>query len=464
MKILNSLRARLFLLLILFSVVPVTVLALWTLDEVEDTFTASTYRSLQGVTRAKAQGIEQFVSDRRAETEQIANLIAPQLQNLVESGPNLPDEEDLPDLEDGSPRVGGDEAPAADASDPSDASANGGMGEILIRRSQEAEPRWVRAAARALENRLNLILWDQERFQELLVIDLEGRVISSTYPGHNGRSAAELDYFVRGQGGTYVQPVFRSPITDELTILVSTPIQSTDRRTLGVLAARLNLTRFFRLVNDYTGLGATGEVLLGRIEGDQALFMAPTRHDPDAALTRRVDPATANTKPLSEASRGGSGYGAAVDYRGQRVLAAWEPVEALNAGLVLKIDRSEAREPVRQAQLQIAVVLLLLVLAAFLASALAARSLVEPIRQLERATDRISRGDFDVQLDIRSDDEIGELARSFERMVAAIRYFRTRPAAEAPDQDLLAAEREEEAAAEAADLLEQTQAERHRDG
>lgn len=461
MKILKSLRIRLFLLLLLFSVVPVTVLGLWTLDEVEDTFTASTYRSLQGVTRAKAQGIEQFVTDRRAETEQIANLVAPQLENLVESGPSFPAEEDLPDLDDGSPRVGGDEAPAAD--DASGTSESGGMGEILIRRSQEDEPRWIRAAARALENRLSLILWDQERFQELLVIDLEGRVVSSTYPGHNGRSAADLDYFVRGQAGTYVQPVFRSPITDELTIVVSTPIQDTDRRTLGVLAARLNLTRFFRLVNDFTGLGESGEVLLGRIEGDQALFMAPTRHDPEAALSRAVDPATANTKPLSEASRGGSGFGPAVDYRGRQVLAAWEPVDGLDAGLVLKIDRSEAREPVRQAQVQIAIVLLLLVLAAFVASALAARSLVAPIHQLERATDRISRGNFDVQLDIRRDDEIGELARSFERMVAAIRYFRTRPAAEAPDQDLLDAEREEEAAAQAADLLEQTHAEERRD-
>jgi HAMP domain-containing protein len=454
MKFLSSLRVRLFLLLVLFSVVPVTVLALWTLDEVEDTFSASTYQSLQGVTRAKTQGIEQFIVDRQAEAEQIANLVAPQLQSLLASGQRLPDEEDLPDLEDGSPRVDDEEEPQEPDAE--------GMGEILIRRRSDPTGSWARATA-DLEERLNLILWDQERFEELLVIDLEGRVVSSTYPSHQGRSAAELDYFVRGQGGTYLQPVFRSPITDELTIVLSTPIRGDDRGTVGVLAARLNLTRFFDLINDYTGLGRTGEVLLGRIEGDQAIFMAPTRHDPDAALTRAVDPATANTRPLAEASRGGSGFGPAVDYRSRRVLAAWEPVEGLDAGLVLKIDRSEAREPVRQAQLQIAIVLLLLVLAAFLASALAARSLVEPIRQLERATDRISRGDMDVQLDIRSEDEIGELARSFERMVAAIRYFRTRPAAEAPDQGLLEAEREEEAAAHAADLLDQTQAGRDRD-
>lgn len=449
MKILDSLRARLFLLLLLFSVVPVTVLALWTLDEVEDTFTARTYRSLQGVTRAKAQGLEQFVTNRKTEVEQISNLVAPRFQALLDSGPTLPDAENLPQLDDGSPRA--EREPVASPTDDA--------GQILIQPSRASEPRWVRAAARSLDQHLNLILWDQERFEELLVIDLEGRVISATYPDHRGRSAAELDYFVRGQGGPYLQSVFRSPITDELTIVLSTPIQNSDRRTLGVLAARLNLERFFDLVNDYTGLGDSGEVILGRIEGDQALFMAPTRHDPDAALTRTIDPATATAKPLWEASQGRSGFGSAIDYRGERVLAAWEPVEALDAGLVIKIDRAEARKPVRDAQVQIAIVLLFLVLAAFLASALAARVVVQPIRQLERATDRISRGNFDVQLDIRSDDEIGELARSFERMVAAIRFFRTRPAAEAPDQDLLDAEREEEAAAQAADLLDQTHAE-----
>ena len=49
---------------------------------------------------------------------------------------------------------------------------------------------------------------------------------------------------------------------------------------------------------------------------------------------------------------------------------------------------------------------------------------MQPLCELREAADRISRGDFDVQLDIRSRDVVGELADSFDRMVAAIKFFR----------------------------------------
>ena len=50
--------------------------------------------------------------------------------------------------------------------------------------------------------------------------------------------------------------------------------------------------------------------------------------------------------------------------------------------------------------------------------------MVRPLRELKDATERISKGDLDVKLAIRSRDEIGELADSFERMIAAIKFFR----------------------------------------
>jgi HAMP domain-containing protein len=58
------------------------------------------------------------------------------------------------------------------------------------------------------------------------------------------------------------------------------------------------------------------------------------------------------------------------------------------------------------------------------ASMAVARTLVQPLKDLKDAADRLSRGDFAVSLDIRSKDEIGELADSFERMVAAVKFFR----------------------------------------
>ena len=37
--------------------------------------------------------------------------------------------------------------------------------------------------------------------------------------------------------------------------------------------------------------------------------------------------------------------------------------------------------------------------------------------------DKISKGEMDVTIDVKSKDEIGDLAKSFERMVAAVRFL-----------------------------------------
>src|SRR5690606_15449471 len=82
--------------------------------------------------------------------------------------------------------------------------------------------------------------------------------------------------------------------------------------------------------------------------------------------------------------------------------------------------------PVNAARDRILVLTVFAVLLIIPASMAVARTLVQPLKDLKDATDRLSRGDFAVDLNIRSNDEIGELADSFERMVAAIKFFRER--------------------------------------
>ena len=64
--------------------------------------------------------------------------------------------------------------------------------------------------------------------------------------------------------------------------------------------------------------------------------------------------------------------------------------------------------------------------AAILGAALAwwlIRSVTRPVRRLAEAAEKVSMGDLDVEISIDSQDEIGDLAAAFERMVAAVRFF-----------------------------------------
>ncbi len=94
----------------------------------------------------------------------------------------------------------------------------------------------------------------------------------------------------------------------------------------------------------YVGFGETGEFTLARAEGDFIAFVLRHRLD----TVERPAPVAFDSElaePMRLALKGQSGTIVGLDYRGETVLAAYEPVAVLNLGIVAKIDLSEIRAP-----------------------------------------------------------------------------------------------------------------------
>lgn len=449
-----SWRAKLGILLVSFVLVAVAAATYFGLKTRENVFYRTTLDALTALAHAKADAIEQFTEDRRRYVERLAPLIAPSFKELQDAKARaeaqrpqadeeritnrLPELQDAEDLDDAEPRSDGDAVV--------DGAGQGQGQEEVETRPEPPQPREQEAreapgelavdeARTALRRKLGLIAWDHESFEELIVLDTAGRVIISTFKGHEGTTAEKHDYFKKGLKTTFLQPVFHSPISETLTMVISTPIHDDQHDLIGVLVARLNLERFFQRVGDTTGLGETGETVVGKKRNQEIVFMAPTRHDAEAALARRVVIGSEEGRLLQEAATGHSGAGQGVDYRGQPVYAAWRHVKSIDWGLVVKMDREEAMRSVEESKRTTAVVTVVIVLLAVAASLIAAKALVAPLRELQTAAERISRGDLDVSVEIRSQDEIGDLADSFERMIAAIKFFREHAKSETDEAD-----------------------------
>jgi hypothetical protein len=94
----------------------------------------------------------------------------------------------------------------------------------------------------------------------------------------------------------------------------------------------------------YPGFGKTGEFTLSTKESDQIIFLLDHRHY-DLDNPKPVPWDSNLAEPMRLALSGKSGTIVGLDYRGQKVLAAYEPVAELNLGIVTKIDLSEVRAP-----------------------------------------------------------------------------------------------------------------------
>lgn len=92
------------------------------------------------------------------------------------------------------------------------------------------------------------------------------------------------------------------------------------------------------------GFGETGEFTLARREGNEIIFILSHRHY-DLNQPKPVSLDANLAIPMKLALSGKSGTVIGLDYRGETVLAAYEPVTKLNLGIVAKIDLKEIRAP-----------------------------------------------------------------------------------------------------------------------
>jgi len=96
------------------------------------------------------------------------------------------------------------------------------------------------------------------------------------------------------------------------------------------------------------GFGATGEFVLGLRRGDEIEFLSEFRFSEKGA--RKTVPFTTDrAAPMRRALNNEPGWMIGLDYRGERVLAAFQPINELDLGLVAKLDMREVNAPFMKA-------------------------------------------------------------------------------------------------------------------
>ena len=134
-----------------------------------------------------------------------------------------------------------------------------------------------------------------------------------------------------------------------------------------------------------------------------------------------------NSVPANASTQGRDGVILALDYRQQPVISAYQPVtlETLQWGLLAEIDQAEAFAPIYAFQNNLLIATVLMTVLCAFGAVLIAGGFLRPINQVIAGSRQVRSGQLDVVLPVTSQDELGELATSFNELLQSIRQQST---------------------------------------
>ena len=226
---------------------------------------------------------------------------------------------------------------------------------------------------------------------------------------------------------------------------VGTTVFDGDKFT-GALVLQVPSDRIDAIMNanqkwEQVGLGKTGETTL---VGQDNLLRSTTRfflQDPEtyyktlekqgvsadkiALMKTAKTPILiqqAKTLGIQNALSGKTGMDFYTDYRGVPVLGSYQPIKLANSdwALIAKMDQDEIFKGIYDLARNILITAAVLIPLITLFSIWLAKSFLTPIRNLIAGTSEIAAGNSDVEVKVKSQDEFGELAGSFNQMAKSL--------------------------------------------
>lgn len=259
-----------------------------------------------------------------------------------------------------------------------------------------------------------------ESFQQVLgksailenvkVIRIDGKVLMSTDPSENGRNYSDSFKIKRGLAGPFVYFDFNN---NKRETIVTVPIVGSSNNEastpIGAIIATMDTDAFDQILLNRKGLGETGEVYL---VNQNKKMISESRFIENAAFRQTVD-----TLPVRECFEKGKEINAIYnDYRTIPIVGFSYCAKDLGLVLLAEIDEAEIFGPITQLRNQIIATSIVISAVVVGIAFYVSRTISRPIVQLRNAVDRISKGDYNYRVDIKSSDEIGHLAQHFDQM------------------------------------------------
>ncbi len=198
-------------------------------------------------------------------------------------------------------------------------------------------------------------------------------------------------------------------IDNERKAIVTVPVLD-NGISISTIVATLGVDNFDEILLNRKGLGDTGEVY---IVNKDKMLISESRFIKDAAFHTVVD-----TLPVRECFDKGIEINGRIypDYRGVPIFGSSYCARDLGFVLLAEIDEAELFAPIIEFRNTSLMIALIISAAVIMIALFISMSITKPLKELERAANKISEGDYTYEVKRVSNDEIGQLARQFDLM------------------------------------------------
>ena len=255
---------------------------------------------------------------------------------------------------------------------------------------------------------LDARLASQDTFTEFFVYSVDGTIEASTDRGQVSRVVTLAPYFEASLTGEHIQPPYYEVRTNQLNMVITQPILNVQGQQVGVIAGRLDLNELSGIMTTNVGLGETGETYLVSLENNY--LVTNSRFD-GYPLNRAY-----HSEGIDAALAGTAGSGFYSSYRGTDVAGVYRWLPEIQLGMVSELEQSEALQAGDRLGHINRIVGFLIALVAGAAGIGVAIWITRPIEALTHTASLIAQGDYGQRVPVRRNNEIGQLAETFNQM------------------------------------------------
>jgi PAS domain S-box-containing protein len=303
---------------------------------------------------------------------------------------------------------------------------------VLLRFSEDPNNPEFKASKEQLGEQLQLTQSVLSDVSDIMLVNPEGKVVYANKSGHlskdftNSLSDAERMAFAEGKDKVYLSDIYFDKSEDNrYEMLLTAPAFDFNNVPIGVIAFEVDMTTVYKLVQDKTGLGETGESVMGKKVANEVLYLSPLRYEPNAALNKKITIGAGVAVPIQNAAQGKTGASITADYRGKKVIGAWTFLPSQGWGLATKIDADEALADVTNLRNLILLILVIIVILSGITAFSIAQSISTPIKLLSEGAAIVGSGNLDYKIGTNLKDEIGQLSRTFDKMTSDLKQTLT---------------------------------------